>query len=367
MSDVSLTIQYNGALFYPAVEDGIEIEQERRGSPSKMTFNVLKDGNISFGEGATVTFSYKGTPMFVGYVFAKQRSKDGIIKVTAYDQMRYMQNKFTYVFTQKTATQIIQLLCKDFNIKTGSMEDTGYVIPSLIEENKSIMDIALDALDETLRMTGKLYIMYDNAGSLELKELGNMKTNVLIDEDTAEDFDYTTSIDSDVYNKVVLYYVDPDTNDHIPYTARDDSNIQRWGLLQYFDEVKIQSEGETKAAALLKLYDKITRGLTIKNAFGNPAVRAGSMVIVKLNLGDEVTNNYMLIEKVKHKFTDNYYTMELTMNGNWGKNEQNITTTSPVVEEPKATASSDFPVSGKQSTQLKIGGGGGGVNYIARV
>lgn len=318
MADFELTIQHNSTVFYPAVLDGVKLEQERSGSPSKLTFTVIKDQNISFHEGDPVRFLYKGEKVFFGYVFTKKRQKEHHIEVTAYDQMRYMQNKFTYVFTNKTATEIIQAMCKDFGIQTGAMEDTGYVIPSLIEENKSVFDIALDALDETLTNTGQLYVMYDNFGSLELKNLGNMTTNILIDEETAEDFTYTSSIDGETYNKIVLYYVDEETNDRIPYVAKDDGKINQWGLLQYFEEVKVPSIGQSKAEALLKLYNKKTRDLTITNAFGDTSVRAGSLVIVQLNLGDIITSNYMLIEKAVHTFENDYYTMELTINGTWG-------------------------------------------------
>ena len=318
MSDYKLTIEYNGKVFSPAVMDGIKLTQDRVGSPAQLNFTVIKNGTLAFNEGARVCFWYKDVPMFKGYVFTKKRDREHNIEVTAYDQLRYFKNKFTYVFTKKTAAQIIKAVCSDFQLKTGSIEDTKYTIPSLIEEDKTLFDVVYDAMDETVKNTGKLYILYDNFGSIELKELGNMKTNVLIDEETAENFSYTSSIDDETYNKIVLYYVDKKTKARIPFTAKDDSTIKQWGILQYFEEVKKQSMGQSKADALLKLYNKKKRELTINNAFGNPKVRAGSMVIVKLNLGDIITSHYMVVEKVVHNFTNDYYTMELTINGNWG-------------------------------------------------
>ena len=41
------------------------------------------------------------------------------------------------------------------------------------------------------------------------------------------------------------------------------------------------------------------------------------MKAVKLNLGDIITNNYMLVEKVTHKFNNDEYTMDLTLEGAW--------------------------------------------------
>lgn len=313
-----LTIQHGDTLYYPVVEDEIQLEQERSGSPSKLTFTVIKDQTLDFSEGDPVRFLYKGKNVFFGYVFKKKRQKEHHIEVTAYDQMRYLQNKFTYVFTNKTATQIIKSVCDDFGIQPGDMENTGYVIPSLIEENISLFDIILDALDETLTNSGELYILYDDFGKLQLKNISNMTTNILIDKDTAENFTYTSSIDDETYNKIVLYYVDEETNDRIPFVASDASTIQQWGLLQYFEEVKVPSIGQSKAEALLKLYNKKTRELTIENAFGDTSVRAGSLIVVQLDLGDIVTSNYMLVEKAVHKFKNDYYTMNLTISGTWG-------------------------------------------------
>lgn len=319
MADFSLAIQHGDILYYPIVLNGVTWETERSGSPSKLTFTLVKDNLISFSEGDAVHFTYKGTKVFLGYVFTKKRTKEHHIEITAYDQMRYLQNKFTYVFTNKTATQIIRSICQDFGLNAGTMDDTAYVIPSLIEENQSLFDIILDALDETLANTGDMYILYDNAGQLELKFLGNMTTNILIDKDTAQNFTYSSSIDKETYNRIVLYYTDEETKNRIPYVASDNEKISQWGILQYFEEVKTPSIGQSKANSLLKLYNKVTREFKIEKAFGDISVRAGSLVVVNLNLGDMETKNFMLVDKATHNFTNDYYTMELTMNGNFGE------------------------------------------------
>lgn len=62
-------------------------------------------------------------------------------------------------------------------------------------------------------------------------------------------------------------------------------------------------------------YDQKTRKLTIQNAFGDVRVRAGSAVVVALNLGDIVTNNYMVVNKVTHTFRGDEHMMELDLIG----------------------------------------------------
>ena len=44
-------------------------------------------------------------------------------------------------------------------------------------------------------------------------------------------------------------------------------------------------------------------------------VRAGSAVVVALNLGDIVTNNYMVVNKVTHTFRGDEHMMELDLIG----------------------------------------------------
>ena len=66
-----------------------------------------------------------GDEVFYGFVFTKSRQKDQIITVTAYDQLRYLNNKDTKVYEGKTATQFIQMLAADYRLNVGDMEDTG--------------------------------------------------------------------------------------------------------------------------------------------------------------------------------------------------------------------------------------------------
>lgn len=319
MAEMLLTIQHGDRVFSPSVKDGITLEWERTGSAGKLTFTVIKkvDGDpMDFQEGDAVCFYYDKKPIFMGYVFTKKRDREHHIEVTCYDQIRYLKNKYTYVFENKTATQIIQALTKDFNLKTGEMDNTAYVIPAIAEENKSALDIILTVLEETLLNTGNMFTMYDDFGQLKLKDSANMVSNVLIFEESAENFDYTSSIDSETYNSIVLYY--KGENDKIQvFTASSPSSIKQWGTLRYFEEVKNPTIAQNKANWLLKLYNRKTRELKITGAFGSPDVRGGTLIPVRLNLGDIVTNNYMLVQKVTHNFEEDHYTMDLTLEGAW--------------------------------------------------
>ena len=66
---------------------------------------------------------------------------------------------------------------------------------------------------------------------------------------------------------------------------------------------------------MLAHYDRKTRKLTVKNAFGRADVRAGSAVMVSLNLGDIIANQYLMAEKVIHTFKGEEHMMDLTLVG----------------------------------------------------
>ena len=317
--DMKLTIQHGTTIFQPPVEEGVKIEWDRSGTPGKLTFktvNIVKDG-ISFTEGDRVCFYYDDKCVFVGYIFKKKSDRDKHIEVTCYDQVRYLKNKYSYVFENKSATKIIKALCDDFNLNTGTMENTNYIIPSIAEENTAAIDIIMDVLEETLLNTGNLFVFYDDAGTLKLTDSSKMVSRTLIMETTAENYDYSSSIDDETYNQVVLYYKDEDGGTVKVYHASDEDTIRQWGILRYFEEVKTQTSAQNKANSLLNLYNRKKRELQIKGAFGDISVRGGTLIPIQLDLGDVKVNNYMVVDKVTHTFNYDQYTMDLTVEGAW--------------------------------------------------
>lgn len=312
---VELLIQNGSNVFFPIVEDNIQLEYERKGSPGKLTFNVVKDSTVNFTEGNAVRLTVDGKKMFYGFVFAKSRGKDGIIKVTAYDQLRYFKNKDTYVYSGKTASEVLKMVAADFRLRIGQIADTKFKIESRVEDNQTLFDVVQNALDLTLMANKELFVLYDGFGELNLKNINDMKLNLVIDAETGENFSYTSSMDSQTYNKIKLAYDNEKTGKRDVYIAQDSKNMNSWGVLQYFEKIDEKTNGKAKADALLSLYNKKTRSLTISDAFGDVRVIGGSMVVVKLDLGDVTVGNYMVVESVKHLFKKEEHTMNLKLKG----------------------------------------------------
>ncbi|HFG9240144.1 TPA: glucosaminidase domain-containing protein, partial [Clostridioides difficile] len=313
--DVRLVIAHWEDFYEPVVLDGITWEIERRGAPSKLEFTIVMDDILEFCEGNSVRLYYKGIGIFYGYIFQKKRDKENHIKIVAYDQLRYFKNKDTYVYNNKTASELVKMLTKDFNLKYNVIEDTKYKI-SRVEENKTLFDMILTALDDTLREKKEMYVLYDDFGRITLKNVASMKLDTVMNNDVIEDFDYNSSIDSDTYTKIKLVRDNEESGKRDVYIAQDSAHMRSWGILQMFETVdKNMSEAEIKQKCdiLLKLYNKKTKSLSLKNVLGDIRVRAGCLIPVFLDLGDIELQNYMLVEKVKHTFENNSHFMDLTL------------------------------------------------------
>lgn len=309
-------------VYMPAVQEGIEWSTERRSTPGKLTFKVMKDDILDFSEGSPVRLKVDGDKVFLGFVFKQARTRNKeVITVTAYDQLRYLQNKDTKIFENTTASGIVTSLATDYSLNVGTLAKTNYPIASRVEENTSLFEMIENALDLELTNLGNMYILYDDFGKLTLKFIGDMYVGdsssgyLMIDEETGQNFDYSSSIDDNTYNRIKLTYDNEDTGKREVYIAQDGSNINQWGILQYFDTLSKGENGQAKADALLSLYNKKTRSLKITKAIGDNRVRAGSMVVVNLDLGDMHLKNFMLVEKCKHTYKESEHWMDLTLRG----------------------------------------------------
>lgn len=313
--NIQMLIQNGDNALIPVVEDGTEWKTERQGVPGELTFSVLNDATLKFEEGNAVRLQVDDKGVFYGFVFKKDTSKDDLIKVTAYDQLRYFKNKDTYIYSNKRADEFIKMVANDFSMNVGSLPNTGYKIPSRIEDNTALFDMIQTALDLTLQNKGQQYVMYDDFGKIALKRIQDLAIDYLVDATTAEDFDYSSSIDSETYNRVKLIRENEEKGTREVFISQDSKNINKWGVLQHFDKLEENENGKSKADSLLSLYNAKTKKLTVKNALGDLRVRAGSMVVVQLNLGDTTLSNMMLVEKCTHKFSKDEHFMDLTLKG----------------------------------------------------
>ena len=318
-NDLLITVHTaDNKCYIPVIQDGITIEYYRKGQPGKMTFKVVQDELLDIQEGYRVKVQRGDTGIFFGFVFARKLDKDNILSVTCYDQLRYLKNEQIYNTTNKKASEIIKQLAEDFQLQIGDIADTGYVIPRFRAGTQTLFDLMQTAIDITTEATKNLYVLYDDYGKLTLKNINDMRVDILIDSETAENFNFASDIDKDTYNEIVLYFDNKDTHEHeISNIAYDTENIANWGLLRKIKSVNPEKpiNLDELAKAMLKRYNRVRRTLTIRNAIGDDRVRGGSSLFVKLYIDKQEINMKMLVEAVKHTYTNNAHFMDLTLKG----------------------------------------------------
>lgn len=313
--DVHLYIQNGQTVYEPMVEGSITWETQRKGQPGKCSFTILADSKLKIEEGNAIRLDVFGRAVFFGFIFERGWSRDGEIKVTAYDQLRYLKNKDSYNYTDKTAGEVVRMIAGDFNLQTGTLEDTGYKIPFRNEPDTSLFDIILNAMDLTMIATGRMYVLYDDVGKLVLKNVESMKLDLMIDEKAAQDYDYKVSIDGNTYNQIRLYRENDESKKRDVFMTKHTENINKWGILQLSESLDKGVDGQTIAETYLGLYNRPEKRLSVKGAFGDIRVRAGCLIPVFLDIKDMQLKNYLLVEAVTHTIDKGIHTMDLTLRG----------------------------------------------------
>ncbi|EHL11074.1 hypothetical protein HMPREF9629_00611 [Peptoanaerobacter stomatis] len=307
-----------GLLQIPIIDGDIEVTFNRQGSAGKLQCNIVKGEGLDYQEGNAVAFYVDDDVFFYGYVTSKKRTSDQIIKTTCYDQLFYLKNKDILQYSNWSYSDLLKNICKKNHLLIGAIEDTKFKIPSRVENGKEYFEMLKFASDITLANTNKIYVLFDEKGKISLKSIENMKLDTVIDYDNTGDFDYQTSIEKGVYNRVYLRLLDDDKKEIAHAKAEDLSNISKWGFLNYIDTTNNELLNlDGKAKELLKLLNRKHRSLRIKNAAGDVRVRAGSLVTVNFkDIGDISINSCMLVNSVTHSFSEGCHFMDLDVINN---------------------------------------------------
>lgn len=303
-----LHIVNNGIDYMPIVIGDVKWVTEWADTAGKLTFTILKDSNINITEGNVVIFKTKEYNVFYGYLFEKSRDKNGEISCTAYDQLRYFKNKDTYCYKGMTYTELLQRIAIDNKlIFSSNITDTKYKIPVKVEDDVTFFDMLANARKETLYATKKLYILYDDFGSLTIKAVEGLMTNYLLTEQGFEDFKYKTSIDNEVYNRIQFYKDDSNTGNRAKYIYEDGNNINAWGVLQKTIKLEDGDDLDLYAKKILDIYNQKSISLSVSKCFGNGNLRAGASLFLSLNAGDVVYDKALFfIVKATHNFSKEY-------------------------------------------------------------
>lgn len=301
---------------YAPITEKITHTTNRNGSAGKLTFSYLQEKPINLTEGAKVQFYADGKEMFLGFVFVSEQDRWGVVSVTAYDQLRYLKSAASYSIEGKKLNEIIQQIATDMQLQVGTLEDTGYIIPTLTKESTECLDIIEYGLMLTQYNTGRTFVFYDNFGKLCLTEAKNLMSDILIGNGSiVTDYTYKSDIDSDTYNQVKLVRPNKETGQGDTYNFSDSTTIKKWGLLQKYvkvDENLNEAQINEQGNIMMAYYDRVLKTISVDGVGGVPGLKAGAMAKFKIKDVPELSSGmFLLLDKVKHTFSNGEHTMSL--------------------------------------------------------
>ena len=348
VSEIAHSIQYTTSL---------------QGYPGKLTFVLEKDteGILQLECGYAVAFTSNGFNVFFGYIFTIGTDRTEAYKVTAYDQMRYLQSHDYLLIESGTDTldDVFKKVCSDFNLKfeikngdsTVKLRPHAFVDVSCFDIIQHAIDeVAIGgykkdgngnftneaAIESTLSEIGdtsdaqKLinrsfkapyHFIRDRFGKLELNEIRSnadiVNLPIIGDGSLLTDYQYEISIDKDTYNRIEFVEnlqkkngQEMDFKGHV----EDKETQKKWGTLKKVVTVRNSSNVEMfkKYQQLaLESSNRVSKSINMK-ALGIDNLYAGDCFVLdlkKLNFKE-----VMYITAATHNYEADMHTMSLEVN-----------------------------------------------------
>ena len=307
--------QQGGKVYSAAVEDAVTLQRSKN-APSMVTCTILRDEKtVEVGNLLFLRFN-KGHNIFKGYVF-KTEKHGRRCDITAYDQLIYMQmSKDSRTYKDKRADEVLLKLIDDFKLHAldpPQIANTKYKIPERVEDNVSLLDMTINALDLTAKNGGGRYWLWDDYGSITLHREDMMAvTTSFASQGYIENFNYVEDL-SETYT-VVKVRKDKDKDDKSKdYIEENKDLIASFGRIQYYEKAEKDEDGAKKAKSLYKELSQIKRTFTLSGVQGDVRVRGGSPYYVDFFNQDraEYIRGWYRVNSVTHHFKDSTYTMDM--------------------------------------------------------
>ncbi len=268
---------------------------------SVLSFTYIDD-NLVIKNGSVVSFTYNSDKIFYGYVFKVKRDKGKEISVTAYDQLRYCKAKDTIVIKGDTVTSLTKKMCNYFELKKGTLTETGYKLSTDVKDDTTWLDIIYSGISETKKNKNKRYLLRDEFGSICIRSLDELKLDLILgDKSLVYDYSYVKSIDDETYNKIKIHLADKSDGENQFVIKKDDKSIAKFGLLQYYESVynTNASKAKEEAESLFKQYNKEGETLQL-SCLGDTRIRAGVSFYGKIK--DINYDKRIVVKSVTHDF-----------------------------------------------------------------
>lgn len=310
---VSVWVECKSGWLEPPLLDEPELLRVMNGA-AVLKAAVVKCGDLSFDEGAGVRLLVDGDEIFSGRVFTKRRTQPEVIEIVAYDELRYLQNRDCCVFAGVTPGEMLKQVAALLGLPPGDVAAVDWRLKGRAYDNRPYIEMVTGALKEVLAEKGRHYTVLAEGGKLCLRDCRDMRVDVCVELGGFSGYEYRTSIDGTYANRVKLIYEDRRKAARRQFVAEDKRAVAKYGVLQYMHK-SASADEETQGAAKEKLAELNRReeSLRVSGASGDVAVRGGSMVWVRLDLGDRVVDSEALVKSARHYFKSGVCLMDLEL------------------------------------------------------
>jgi hypothetical protein len=297
----------------------VSFKTSRIGKAATLEFTMLQGGfyessAFKYNCGDVIRVKKDAKPVFFGYIFTIDGGRDESVKITAYDQLRYLTGSDTYVFQNATLGEIIKRITADMNLKVGKIAETNYKIPKMLEDGSVLLDIIYSALSKTLIATGQNYVFWDNFGELTLSSFADLRLPIYLgDVSMMYDYKQKRSIDSDTYNRIKIVRDNKEKGIRDVYVTPKNSNMDKWGVLQLYikvDDGLNEAQIKQNLSNYFALKNREKRTFT-SDFIGDIRIRAGNSLAILIE--EAGINENFVVNECTHKFDGVDHTMSLEL------------------------------------------------------
>lgn len=318
---INLTIYQNGSSSGKDITQLVESVQwaGRRGSPARtLTVSLLDDdgywherSGIDVEQGWQCIFKWDGTELFRGIFMTQGATQKKTGKYKAYDNGIYLSNnRDTFVYEGKTASQIFSDVCSRFGLPTGEVAECGYSIPDHIKKKATGWDTIEDALSLEFDNTGTRFFVVSEKGALSLKKRKeNILQWVLETGANITSYNFTKSIEN-VRTRIKLLSAEGT----VLAEASDPGLEAKIGIMQEVetpDETLNSAQLNALANSMLAEKKQASRTLNLNDLIGIQDVISGVGVFVIIP--HIAISRTLYVDSDTHTFKDNLHTMSLQL------------------------------------------------------